>query len=312
VYLMFTSGSTGFPRAVMIEEGALFNLRHALSAALGEAPSGAGRRVSLNAPLFFDAAVKQLVQLATGATLYLVPEEVRRDPVALVRWLEAEQLEVLDTTPAQLKQLLAAGLGAAGHWTPAVALIGGEALEAQSWRALAGLPQMRSYNVYGPTECTVDATACRIEAQAGRVVIGKPLSNVRLYVLDEEQEPVAVGMRGELYIGGAGVGRGYAGEPGLTVERFVADAFGGEAGARLYRTGDEVRWLAEGEVEYLGRVDEQVKVRGYRVELGEIAAVLREHEGVREAVVVARGQGEEVRLIGYVVGHAGASAAEPA
>ncbi len=168
-------------------------------------------------------------------------------------------------------------------------------------------PGVGIINAYGPTECSDDVTHYEVreggEEEARSVPIGRALQNTRLYVVDKELKVVAEGVYGELIVGGEGVGRGYMNEGGQTGEVYVPDEYGGEEGGRVYRTGDMVRYEEGGELEFGGRVDEQVKVRGYRIELGEVEGVLREHEGVREAVVVLRGESSgEQRLVAYVVG----------
>jgi acyl carrier protein len=182
------------------------------------------------------------------------------------------------------------------------ALIGGEAIDALLWNQLASSNATTYYNVYGPTECTVDAIACQVKGELAVPTIGKPLANVEAYVLDEQMGIVSIGLGGELYIGGDGLARGYLNRPDLTAERFVPHPFSTDAGARLYRTGDLVRYLADGNVEFIGRIDHQVKIRGYRIELGEIEAVLSGHAGVSDCVVMAReDEPGDKRLVAYLV-----------
>ncbi|MFP2934939.1 AMP-binding protein, partial [Pyxidicoccus sp. 3LG] len=176
-------------------------------------------------------------------------------------WVEKHGVDVLDCSPSHLRLLLEEGLGA--H-RPLRVLVGGEAVDEVLWAKLSAHPFIQAFNVYGPTECTVDSTARAIRGVA-RPTLGGPLANVRMYVLDERLQPVPTGVPGELFIGGAGVSRGYLDRPELTAEKFIPDAFGSEPGARLYRTGDKVRWLANGELDYLGRTDFQVKLRGFRI-----------------------------------------------
>ena len=221
----------------------------------------------------------------------------------MAEWLEQESINVATLPPTVLEVV--------GQWselrTVRKLIVAGEACSEELLRRWgSGAEQRRNgeefYNAYGPTECTVWATVKSAAANDNRVSIGRGIDNAQVYVLDGVQELVPVGVKGELYVGGAGVARGYLGRAELTAERFVPDPFSSEAGARLYRTGDVVRYLADGDLEYLGRADEQVKIRGYRIELGEIEAVLSTHAGVSQAVVLARAatNGEQ-RLVAYVV-----------
>ncbi len=299
-YGVFTSGSTGSPKGVLIEHASAVNLVHALEAAVYR-DRGPELRVSLNAPLSFDAAVKQLVQLGRGRTLWVVPEEVRADGEAFAGWLVRRGVEALDCTPSQLRLLVDAG------WQgPGLVLAGGEALPEALAARLASTPGLEAFNVYGPSECTVDASAWRVTGEA--VSLGSALGNVRLYVVDRELSPVPLGMAGELAIGGAGVGRGYARRPGETAARFVPDPFAAVPGGRLYRTGDKVRREAGGELRWLGRLDGQVKLRGFRIEVGEIEAVLAAHPAVDQAAVALRADAPGVeRLVAYAVPLPGAA-----
>ncbi|NNC09597.1 amino acid adenylation domain-containing protein, partial [Corallococcus exiguus] len=265
-YIIYTSGSTGRPKGVMIQHRSVLNLRVALAATV-HADARPGERVSVNAPLSFDASVKQLIQVLDGHTLCIVPDEARADVGELVNRIAQDALDVLDCSPAHLRLLVDEGL-LERKAIPRRVLVGGEAVDPATWRHLAQAPRPRVFNVYGPTECTVDATACAFDASP-TPTIGRPLPNVRVYVLDRTLRPVPVGVAGELFIGGEGVARGYLNRPELTADRFIPDAFSSTPGARLYRTGDVVRWRADGMLDYLGRADFQVKIRGFRIELGE-------------------------------------------
>ncbi|MGG4268475.1 condensation domain-containing protein, partial [Peribacillus simplex] len=213
------------------------------------------------------------------------------------------KLEMFDATPSLLQLLIDGGLLETndGVHVPSKVLVGGEAIVPSLWEQLAAADKVHFYNVYGPTECTVDATCYRIKKDSKLVTIGRPLPNVQAYVLDGNLLPVPVGVTGELYIGGAGLAKGYLNRPELTSERFIPHPF--KEGERLYRTGDLVRHLPDGNLDYLGRVDNQVKIRGFRIELGEIEATLQEHLSVKEAVVMVReDQPGDKRLVAYVVG----------
>jgi amino acid adenylation domain-containing protein/FkbM family methyltransferase len=300
-YWIFTSGSTGRPKGTVIRHRSVVNLAAALDRAVYSHHRDAfPLRVSVNAPLTFDASIKQIVQLLTGHALCLIPEEVRRDGEALLAFLRREQVDVLDCTPSQLGLLLDAGL-LAGSGGPRIALVGGEAIGRELWETLSGQDNVAFYDVYGPTECTVDTTAERI-APGIAPNIGRPLHNVQVHLLDASLQRTPVGVTGEICIGGAGLALGYAGRPDQTAAKFVPDPFADTPGERLYRSGDLARHLEDGRIEYLGRRDHQVKVRGYRIELGEIEAALADHPGVRAAVVLAReDQVGSPRLAAYVV-----------
>ncbi|GAB3893210.1 hypothetical protein GCM10029964_069620 [Kibdelosporangium lantanae] len=287
-YLVYTSGSTGRPKGVLVSHRSIANLFHSHRRALHEpAKRRTGRdalRVAHVWPLGFDAAWQPQLWMFDGHTVHIVPEDRRVDPAALAKILATEEIDFVEVPPAMLGPL--SDLGA----FDGLSLIGfgGEAVAEAQWRDLT-LPAV---NLYGPTECTVDTLAAFV-ADSERPLIGKPVDNAQVYVLDTNLHLVPPGVTGELYIAGAGVARGYLDRPGLTAERFVANPFGA---GRMYRTGDLVRWTDDGNLEYLGRTDGQVKIRGYRVELGEVEAALTDH--VPQAVVVA----VDGRLAAYVVG----------
>jgi amino acid adenylation domain-containing protein len=296
-YVLFTSGSTGRPKGVMIQHRSLLNLAATLRDTVYEG-RGPGLRVSLNGPLVFDTSVKQWVQLLNGHSLHLVPEEARMDASRMRGFVQRQALDVLDTTPSLLAPLLEQGLGREPDFSPALVLVGGEAITPSTWTELRARSRTRFVNMYGPTECTVNTTTCPV-AVSPEPTIGGPLGNVRVHLLDASLRPVPPGLPGELYIGGAGVGRGYIGRPELTAERFIPDP-SGAPGSRLYRTGDLGRWREDGRIEFLGRADHQVKLRGLRIELGEIESVMRTHPEVGEVIVVLHEtQPGEQHLVGY-------------
>ncbi len=325
-YVIYTSGSTGRPKGVSVTHRTALNLAAALQrAAYAEHGDERPLRLSLNAPLSFDASVQQLVMLTLGHTLVVVPQDVRADAPALLAFIRRQRLDQLDCVPSQLKLLLEEGLLAEdAEWRPSIVFPGGEAIDEPTWATLAAAPETRFYNMYGPTECTVDSTTISAHVAPRRPTIGRPLANVRAYVLDRNLEPAPIGVPGELYLAGAGVSRGYLHRPDLTAERFLPDPFDaqetpGFGAGRMYRTGDRVRWLPDGTLEFLGRVDFQVKVRGFRIELGEIEEALRSHPGLAEAVVLVaedagpadEGMSGTKRLVAYVVPRTGSAAATP-
>jgi amino acid adenylation domain-containing protein/thioester reductase-like protein len=298
-YVIYTSGSTGRPKGVMIEHRSALNLWSGLAAFHREANTG--ECVALNASFNFDASVQQVLALAFGKSVVLIPEAARRDAAALGELVVREQVSCIDCTPAQLRTWLSAGLFEKSDQPLRLVLVGGEAIDSELWASLARIPTCSFYNVYGPTECTVDSTAARLVAN--RIPhIGRPMFNRRIYILDPLGAPVPVGARGEIYIGGSGIARGYLNRPELTEERFLPDPYNAEPNARMYKTGDLGRWRADGTIDYLGRNDSQVKIRGFRMELGEIEAELAKLPQVAEVAVVAHQENAgEQRLVAYIV-----------
>ncbi|MCX5275199.1 amino acid adenylation domain-containing protein [Streptomyces virginiae] len=292
-YALYTSGSTGRPKGVTVPHRALANFTRDMVRRL---ELTAEDTVAAVTTASFDIAVLELlVPLVCGATVRVVDRDTARDGILLAKELDGAPVTVVQATPATWHQLMESGWQA-----PHVrALCGGEALPsalAERMRTALGTV----WNVYGPTETTVWSTAHRLSGPVGErpVPIGTALANTRLHVLDATLRPVPVGVFGELYIGGDGVARGYHGRPGLTADRFVPDPYA--AGGRLYRTGDLVRRLADGTLEYRGRADGQVKVRGHRMELGEIESALARHPRVLAAAVAVHGTGVDAVLAGYV------------
>jgi amino acid adenylation domain-containing protein len=302
-YVIYTSGSTGQPKGVAVSHGALANLVDWHHQAYGVS---VGDRVTQIAGPAYDACVWEVwPYLAAGATVFIIDDRTRLSPPDILQFY-LEQNVTLSFLPTPLAESVFSEPCPLGLKLRAL-LTGGDRL---TRRPEADFP-CPVVNHYGPTEDTVVSTAgapVRWNAAELPIDIGRPISNTRVYVLDGYGQPVPVGVAGELYIGGAGLARGYVGRAGATAERFIPDPFGAEAGGRLYRSGDLVRWLENGTLQFLGRVDHQVKIRGFRIELGEIEAALARHALVREAVVVARAEPEaDKRLIAYVTRENGTS-----
>jgi len=290
-YVIYTSGSTGRPKGVMLAHHGLANL---VAEQVRELELGPGVHALQFASLSCDASASEIwTALVSGSELHLGSNDELRPGNNLRSFLSQHAIEVATLTPTVLS-LVPEEEGLTALRTLVVAGEACGAHLAERWRH-----GRRLINAYGPTETTVCTTMGEVDS-AGTPGIGRAIGNMRVYVLDENAETVPVGVAGELYAGGEGIGRGYVGRADLTAERFVPDHCSGSAGERLYKSGDRVRWRTDGTLEFLGRLDEQVKIRGFRVELGEIEAVLKEHAGVEEAVVVAQEDKGEKRLIAYI------------
>ncbi|MFK3651163.1 amino acid adenylation domain-containing protein [Lysobacter enzymogenes] len=304
-YVIYTSGSTGQPKGVMVEHRSAVNFWRVMKETTHrelQDPS----RVALNAAFSFDMSMKGILQLLSGHALVLIPQAIRANGPAMLEFIDRYRIDAFDSTPSQLEVLLQAGLLTKPAHRPTSVLLGGEPIGRAMWDKLKSA-DIHFFNMYGPTECTVDATIGSIRESEGGPTIGRPIMNTPVYLLDARGEPVPVGVPGELFLGGVQVARGYLDRPELTAERFLRDPFSPVEGARMYKTGDLGRWRADGTIEYLGRNDFQVKIRGFRIELGEIEAKLLACEGVREAAVIAREDVEgDKRLVAYVVGNEGA------
>ncbi|GLU48920.1 non-ribosomal peptide synthetase [Nocardiopsis ansamitocini] len=295
-YLVSTSGSTGTPKGVVVPRRALANLLdHHRTGLFGSAREPL--RVAHTVSFTFDASWDAFLALFLGHELHLLDQDHYLDPPRLARYVTEHAIDYLDFTPTFWQRLLDAGHD---FTMPRIAVVGGEAFPASLWTRMRALPDTRVLNLYGPTESTVDALVGDV-ADTPAPTAGHPLPGTARYVLDAWLRPVPPGVAGELYLSGAHLALGYLNRPGGTAERFVADPFAAP-GARMYRTGDRARLRADGRVEILGRADGQVKIRGLRVEPGEVEAALAELRGVARCAVVARSDGPAgPRLVGYAV-----------
>jgi len=312
-YVIYTSGSTGKPRGVLLAHAGLVNYNTNAARFYSITPDD---RVLQFCSVSFDIALEELfITWLSGATLILRTDETPLAIPEFLEWIEQQRITVLDLPTAYWHEWVHEFAELNNMVPPELRLVivGGEKPSSQAytrWRD-AVASRVRWINTYGPTEASICATAFEPAFDPGapipdNIPIGRPLPNTRVYVLDHHLNPVAVGVAGELHIAGVGVAKGYFNRPELTAEKFIPDPFAAQPGARLYKTGDLARYLPSGDIEFLGRMDYQIKIRGFRVELGEIETVLSKHPAVREVAVVARedAQGDK-RLVAYFVAKQG-------
>ena len=295
-YIIYTSGSTGTPKGVQVSHRGVVNFLTSMRSAPGMISGDVLLSVTT---LSFDIAVLELLlPLTVGATTVLVDRQVAMDGEALLDAMERFKVTVMQATPATWRLLLAADWQGCQNLK---ILSGGEALPSDLAYELVQRAQA-VWNLYGPTETTVWSTRYQLEAHSVRPLIGQPIANTQIYLLDNSLQPVPIGVPGELHIGGAGLARGYLNRPELTAEKFIANPFDPTSNTRLYKTGDLARFLPNGQIECLGRIDHQVKVRGFRIELGEIEAIMLQYPTVKEAIAIVREDAPgEKRLVGYFV-----------
>jgi amino acid adenylation domain-containing protein len=304
IYIIYTSGSAGHPKGVVNTHGGLVNRLEWMQQVCRLRPES---RVLQKTPFSFDVSVWEIfLPLRNGARLVIAPPGAHRDPSALAEVIRSSRSTVLHFVPSMLKVFLAAGVMKQCTSLEQV-FCSGEVLSIDLQREFFRQSAAALYNLYGPTEAAVDVSwwRCSQSCKAPSVPIGAPIANIQLYVLDGNFEPRPIGVIGELFIAGVGLASGYVNRPDLTAERFVPNPYG-PPGTRLYRTGDSARWLPGGNIEYVGRLDRQVKIRGTRVELGEIEATLESHPSVAQAVVIAKPSANgELQLVAHVSGNGG-------
>ncbi|OLM01239.1 Siderophore biosynthesis non-ribosomal peptide synthetase [Pseudonocardia sp. Ae406_Ps2] len=311
-YVIFTSGSTGKPKGVVTPFRGLTNMqvnhRREIFAPTIEAAGGRVLRIAHTVSFAFDMSWEELLWLVEGHEVHVCDEELRRDAERLVEYCGEHRVDVVNVTPTYAHHLFAAGLLDGDHVPPLV-LLGGEAVPESVWSRLRDTEGTWGYNLYGPTEYTINTLGAGTTDSATSTV-GRPITNTRAVVLDPWLRPVPDGVAGELYVAGIGLARGYLGRPDLTAERFVADPWA--PGERIYRTGDLVRRRGDGNLDFLGRSDDQLKIRGYRVEPGEIETVLAAVDGVGQVAVVAHGTATgPKRLAAHLVPASGDTPLDP-
>ncbi|MDZ7887036.1 MAG: non-ribosomal peptide synthase/polyketide synthase [Mycobacterium sp.] len=311
-YVIYTSGSTGKPKGVLTPHRGLTNMhlnhREAIFAPAIAKAGGRRLRIAHTVSFSFDMSWEELLWLIEGHEVHICDEELRRDATALVAYCHRHAIDVINVTPTYAQLLIEQGLldASPGGHAPVLVLLGGEAVSATVWNRLRDSDTSYGYNLYGPTEYTINTLGGGTD-DSPTPTVGTPIWNTRGYILDAWLRPVPDGTPGELYIAGAGLARGYLGRPALSAGRFVADPFQTESGAedsRMYRTGDLVVRRPDGNLDFLGRTDDQVKIRGYRVELGDIEVALSAHPEVAQAAVIARpdpNTSGSQRLVGYLV-----------
>ena len=303
-YVLYTSGSTGKPKGVCCGHVGVVNL---LTDFENRQPLSVGNACSVWTSLSFDVSVYEIFSaLLAGGTLYIAPDRVRADSMAFFEWLSSHQIWSAYIAPFMLKDLADWISRNPDRLSLRRLLVGVEPIPEQLLASISDqVPGLQIINGYGPTEATICATLYDVQskrARAGNTPIGRPVQNTEIYLLDAHLNPVPIGVAGELHIGGDGLAHEYLNRPELTRERFISNPFSDAPDARLYKTGDLVRYLPDGNIEFLGRNDDQIKIRGFRVELSEIEAVLGRHSAVRETVVLVRDDSpDDKHLVGYVI-----------
>ncbi|MHC5715895.1 MAG: non-ribosomal peptide synthetase, partial [Nostoc sp.] len=301
VYVLFTSGSTGKPKGVAIEHRQLLNYLHGITQRLDLSATANFATVSTLAADLGNTGI--FAALCTGGCLHILSTECATDSTVLAKYCRTHPIDCLKIVPSHLATLLASA--PSDSILPRQQLILGG--EAASWQLIEQIQQQAPssfiFNHYGPTEATVGVTTFTVDQQISHtqtVPLGRPLANTQIYLLDEQLQPVPIGVQGELYIGGAGLARGYLNRPDLTAAQFIPNPFA-QTGSRLYKTGDIARYLPDGNIEFIGRADHQVKIRGFRIELGEIETILSQHPQVQQAVVAVWEDDGNKSLVAYVV-----------
>ena len=307
-YVIYTSGSTGSPKGAMVEHRGMVNHIYAKIDALQLTQADI---IAQTASQCFDISVWQfLSMLVIGGQVRIISDSVTRDPRELLFQIDQGKISILEIVPSLLSAILDILESTSSNQTLTALrwlILTGEALQPElSRRWLNQYPQIPLLNAYGPTECSDDVSHYKIYQAPSedkiRTLIGRPISNTQLYILDKTLSPVPIGVYGQLYVGGVGVGRGYLGDPVRTSEVFIPDPFSREAGSRLYKTGDLAKYLPDGNLDFLGRIDHQVKIRGFRIELGEIEAVLQKHPGVHECLITTQeDESKNKHLVAYIV-----------
>jgi fengycin family lipopeptide synthetase D len=301
-YVIYTSGSTGLPKGVLIEHQSISNLVFSLKDILYSRFKSPINEV-LQASFLFDVSIKQIIaSLSHGNTLHILSDDVRRDPMLMIEYLQKHHIHLIDTTPVFLKTLMEHELEKRIPLSLQHIIVGGESLPAQIIESFYQHEECKNItiaNMYGPTEACVEVTVfnmdCNYKANLATIPIGKPLPNTKILILDEALHPVPVGISGKIFVSGKALARGYINNDELTNEKFMV-----HNGERLYCTGDMGRWLSDGNIEFLGREDDQIKIRGYRIELGEIENRLFQYPQILESVIVAKKFGDTWEMIAYI------------
>ncbi|MCX8129438.1 MAG: non-ribosomal peptide synthetase [Clostridia bacterium] len=302
-YGIYTSGSTGFPKLTVVEHHNVLNLLSGINRCMYSKLSGQEpERVSQNAPFGFDASVQQFIALIKGYCLCIIPENVRKSVNRIIEYINQNNINVFDCTPSQLELLVNDGMLEKCSEHLKLILVGGEAIPDKLWNRLKSEEKIKAYNVYGPTECTVDSTfLCINQSKYDYAVIGRPMDNYRVFILDENRNNVPIGCAGEIYIAGNGVSRGYHNREEQNKASFLILQDQADGLINVYKTGDRGLFLPDGSIYYLGRNDGQIKIRSHRIEVAEIMTILNKHKHIKSSLVVVNDDAGYKKLIAYFI-----------